>query len=307
MNLPLNKKIIVIGSNGYLGRHVCKYLQSMGANFFAADLQPVSIDGLLNYKTINLLNKSMMSDMFSEFDYIMLFSGKTGTFNGFSEANSFIEINEVGLVNLLNSVKDLGKDIKILFPSTRLVYKGKENIPLTEDSEKEFKTVYAINKYSCEKYLEMYNSLFGINYSIIRICVPYGTLMHGEQSYGTLTHFLKQAKNKSDITIYGDGSQKRSFIHIADLSRACVEIMISNLTNNGIYNVGGPDTLSIKDVATEIGNLYGVGITSVPWPEEQLKIESGDTIFDSSKFINILNFVYNYNFKAWLRTIGEKL
>lgn len=307
MSLILNKKIIVIGSNGYLGRHVCKYLRSIDANFLAADLQPKSIDGLTNYKTINLLNKSMISDVISEFDYIMLFSGKTGTFNGFSEANSFIEINEIGLVNLLNTIKDHGKDIKILFPSTRLVYKGKKNTALKEVAEKEFKTVYAINKYSCEKYLEMYNNLFGLNYSIIRICVPYGTLMHGEQSYGTLTHFINQAKSNSDITIYGDGSQKRSFIHIADLSRACVEVLTSDLTNNEIYNVGGPNTLSIKDVATEIGSFYDVGVTSIPWPKEQLKIESGDTIFDSSKFIDVIDFVYNYDFKSWLHSIGKDL
>ena len=79
---------------------------------------------------------------------------------------------------------------KIVFPSTRLVYKGKDE-PLLENDTKEFKTIYSINKYACEQYLKMYSDVFDIRYCIFRICVPYGSLLDGVSSYGTAEFFIE--------------------------------------------------------------------------------------------------------------------
>ena len=69
----------------------------------------------------------------------------------------------IGLLNLLDHLKTLEHKPKIIFPSTRLVYKGKIGIDLTESSEKEFKTIYASSKYNGELYLNMYHNLYNIN------------------------------------------------------------------------------------------------------------------------------------------------
>jgi len=184
------------------------------------------------------------------------------------------------------------------------VYKGKRNKPLKEEDEKEFKTVYAMTKYACEEYLKMYHRLYGIQYTIYRICIPYGNMIDGKLSYGTLNHFITKARHGDPITIYGDGSQKRTFIRINDLSRVLIKGAINTRTNNCVFNIGGGDVLSIRDVAEQIGKHFNVFVESIPWPDEAEKIESGDTIFDSSKLDKILNYQYSYSFKLWLSKLN---
>ena len=76
--------------------------------------------------------------------------GKTGTITGFGNYEEFIDINEKALLNILNEYRNQHSSAKIIYPSTRLVYRG-DDMPLKEDAVKEFKTIYAINKYACEQ------------------------------------------------------------------------------------------------------------------------------------------------------------
>lgn len=92
-------------------------------------------------------------------------------------------------------MKESGSTARIVFPSTRLVYKGQQNVLLKEDAEKAPNTIYALNKLACEYMLAMYQKAFGIHYTIFRICVPYGSLIKSGTSYGTLGFFAKGQKS----------------------------------------------------------------------------------------------------------------
>lgn len=129
-----------------------------------------------NYVSIDMMSTESVRGIDLDCDAIFMFVGKTGSANGFDDFNTFIDINEKTLLNLLNEYRRQNSKAKIIFPSTRLVYKGKEG-KLKEEDEKEFKTIYAINKYACEQYLEQYNRVFGVRYCIFRICIPYGTMI----------------------------------------------------------------------------------------------------------------------------------
>src|SRR5690606_18112144 len=97
---------------------------------------------------------------------------------------SFVNVNEIGLLHLLNHLSRFARMPKIVFPSTRLVYKGVKGTPLAEEAEKEFKTVYASSKYNGEQYLRMHSNLFGLDYTVFRVCVPYANLTARALSYG---------------------------------------------------------------------------------------------------------------------------
>ncbi|MBA7706305.1 GDP-L-fucose synthase [subsurface metagenome] len=169
--------------------------------------------------------------------------------------------------------------------------------------EKEFKTIYAINKYACENYLKMYQESFGIDYVVFRICVPYGNIIDNSLSFGTLGHMISKAEKGENITLYSDGSQKRSLIHAQDLAALILKASIEKDVTNDIFNIGGPDVLSIKEIAEMISKVYDVNIEYISWPEEHLKIESGDTIFDSSKLMSKVDYVYRYNFIKWIESL----
>ena len=294
----------IIGSNGYIGRHLSKYWLEQGyqARFF--DVNDQSTDHLPNYSSLNLKDLDAIKQLnFEGTDLIFLLAGLTGTSQAFANFSQFIDLNEKALLGILEQMRATNPKARIIFPSTRLVYKGAENTPLKEDAPKEFKTIYALNKFACEQYLQMYAQYFGINHTIARICVPYGNEMDNSYSFGTIGFFLNKALKNEDITIYGSGNQKRSLIHIHDLVRALTCVALAPEAANQTYNLGGNDTLSIADIAQAIAKKYDVKVQNTDFPPLDAAIESGDTIFDSSYFERSFDFEYLQNFKNWLNAI----
>ena len=285
------KKIGVIGANGYIGKHIVSYLQRYyDVNVDSYDI--VAECDLPNYHKVDLTDKESIKGLNLDLDYIFMFAGLTGTYNGFNEYQKFISINELGLLNLLDAIKNSEYRPKVIFPSTRLVYKGIDK-SLKEDDLKECKTIYAANKLACEGYLQAYHDSFDIPYTIFRICLPYGNLLSTDYSFGTVGFFIKQAKAGKDITLYGGGNIKRTFTHMEDLCYQIIEGSFHHESNGQTYNVGG-ETLSLHDAAEIIAEKYGAKVTEIPWPERDLRIESSHTYFDDTKIRSLLRNMNPY-------------
>jgi UDP-glucose 4-epimerase len=293
-------KIQILGSNGYIGKNFTHYLSSdKNLQLELFDIQGNSLHQNLQYSSLNITNKEQIESIQFNSDYIFIFSGLTGTNIGFTKYDEYIKVNEIGLVNILDELKNQNYKGRVVFPSTRLVYKGQKDVPLTEEAEKDFKTPYAINKYACEQYLKMYSNLYGLNYTVFRICVPYANSVGLEYSYGTVGFFLNKALNGDDIVLYGDGSQKRTFSHTNDICSKMWQAVKLSESKNDIFNIGG-ETLSLLEAAQIVADKFGVGVKFVDWPEIDLKLESGDTIFDSNKLDSLLRENYKYNFREWI-------
>lgn len=293
-------KSILLGSNGYLGRHLAQHLECEGFLNQCFDIQDEAPLGINNYEPFDITNKGDFERLDTDLDYIFMFAGLTGTADGFEKFRAFIEVNEVGLLNLLEWMRETKCKARIVFPSTRLVYKGVEGATLKEDDPCEAKTVYAANKLNAEKLLWMYQNAFGIDYTVFRICVPYGNLLDGGLSYGTLGFFLGQAEAGKDITLFGDGKIRRTFSHVADISRLITTAILLEETRNEIFNVGGED-LSLLDVAKLVARKFGVDVHLTDWPEMAKRLESGSTVFDDSKLLSTLPFEYQYRLESWLK------
>lgn len=292
------KKVAIIGANSYIARNVLYVLKKgydCEVNIY--DYTDQQVDGADNYTSVNILDAESVKKIDLDCDVVFMFVGKTGSANGFDEFNTFIDINERSLLTLLNEMRRQNSKAKLIFPSTRLVYKGKKG-PQKEDAEKEFKTIYAINKFSCEQILNQYHNVFGLNYCIFRICIPYGTLIPNATSYGTAEFMLKKATSGENITLYGDGSVRRTLTYMGDLCRVLIEGAFNDKCINDVFNVGGED-YSLKEMAELIATKYNVGISYVEWPAVAKKIESGDTVFDSTALDTLLNYKYEMTFGNW--------
>lgn len=278
-------KCIIIGANGFIGRHLVYYLES-NYSVIPDSYDVVENANLKNYRRVDLSVRKDIDMIDLNVDYIFMFAGLTGTYAGFDNFDKYIDINERGLLNLLDAIRQSKYRPKVIYPSTRLVYRGTDKA-LKEDDEKDCKTIYAANKIACEGYLKAYHDSFDIPYTIFRICVPYGNLLSTDYSFGTVGFFIKQAKAGKDITLYGGGIIKRTFTHMEDLCYQIVEGAFNNESNGQIYNIGG-ETLSLHDAAEIIAVKYGVNVVEVPWPEKDLRIESDHTYFDDTKIKRLL-------------------
>ncbi len=277
-------KVAIIGGKGFIGKHIDFYLQQRGINCFVYDVQDSNEE---NYMKLDITDPLSVAMIDLNVDYIFMFAGLTGTYEGFDKYTLFNAINELGLINLLDAIRNSVFRPKIIFPSTRLVYKGIDR-PLKETDEKETKTIYAVNKVACEGLLQAYKASFDIPYSIFRICIPYGNLLSADYSFGTVGFFIKQASALKDIKLYGGGIFKRTFTHIEDLCYQIVEGAFIQNSNGEIYNIGG-ETLSLREVAEIVAKKFGTKVVDVPWPERDFRIESSHTYFDDSKIKFLLH------------------
>lgn len=277
------KKCAIIGSNGYIGKHIDSYLKQMGIIPECYDVHDITFE---SYTKIDLTDKFSIENINLNVDYIFLFAGLTGTHAGFDLYDKFISINEIGLLNLLDTIRKSPYRPKIIFPSTRLVYKGQDK-PLKEEDEKETKTIYAVNKLACEGILQAYKASFDIPYTIFRICIPYGNISRKDYSYGLIGFFINKAMTENEITLYGNGDLKRTFTHVQDICHQMIQAAFNEKSNGEIYNIGG-ETYSLKEVALIISNKLSVNISNIPWPEKDLRIESNHTYFDDTKIKELL-------------------
>lgn len=279
------KKCCIIGANGFIGKHIVNYLQRLyGIEVYCYDV--VAQAELPNYKCVDLTDRQAVENIDLNVDYIFMFAGLTGTYAGFDAYEKYININEIALLNLLDAIRKSEYRPKVIFPSTRLVYKGYDK-PLKEEDEKESKTIYAANKIACEGYLQAYRDSFDIPFAVFRICIPYGNMLSTDYSFGTVGFFIKQAKAGNDITLYGGGTIKRTFTHMEDICFQIVEGAMKKESDGQIYNVGG-ETLSLRQAAEIVANKFGTKVVSVPWPERDLRIESDHTYFDDTKIQALL-------------------
>ena len=293
-------KALVIGCNGYIGKNLLFFLYKKGVNIQCCDLQEDSaiIEFNTFYQKINIKNIEDCKLLNFEVDVVYFFAGLTGTISSIINSSDFLDVNNNGLNNILKTIVSQKKYPKFIFPSTRLVYKGSE-LPLSEDDIKENKTIYALNKIFGEELIRIYANFYNLKYLIFRLSIPYGTITDTKFSYGTIGLLLSQAKSGS-ITLFGEGTQKRTFTHIEYILEILLEAGANSEIINNIYNLSG-ENFSLIEIANIISKYSNSNINFIPWPENELKIESGSTIFNSNKIDNAYNIIYNKNIKDWVK------
>jgi UDP-glucose 4-epimerase len=289
-------RCLVFGSNGYIGKHLVEMLLNKDYEVIIPLDQKGQIIDLTNEELVNIVDWNV--------DSVFMFAGVTGTVASFDNHKKFLIGNDLILLNVLNSIRLSSHRPRVVFPSSRLVYRGSE-IPLTETAELEARTIYSNNKISCEQYLHTYSLLFDIPFTILRICVPYANDLSKEYSFGTVGNFTKQAKNNALIILYGTGSIRRTFTHIEDLCRFTILANEHDKAINEVFNIPG-DNLSLYEVAFLIATRFGATVKCVEWPEFDSRMETGSTVFDSTKLLVALKTELIHSFYDWVNVLDSR-
>ena len=153
-----------------------------------------------------------------------------------------------------------------------------------------------------ERVLQAYQHAFDIPYTVCRVCVPYGTVVDAPGSYGTIGAFLKIARKGDPICIFGDGCQRRTVTHMADLVAQVIGLAESEAASNDIFNIGG-EPFRLRELAECIARRYGVAVIHRDWPTTDLRLESGSTVFDDTRTRQLLRGLRQKSFVEWVASL----
>jgi len=307
----VRKNILIIGANGFLGKNLALHYQNRkNLNITLLDRDEIKYRGE-NFKIYkhDILEKKGLEEILKNQDVIYNFAGHSGALKSFYEYKKDIDINCMGMLNILDIIKEFSRKPLVVFPSSRLVYGKPRRIKIDEKNPKNPESIYAIHKLTVENYLKSYNNLFNIPYLIFRISIPYGFYKNIDihKSYGIINYFINLAINDETITVYGDGSQKRDIINVYDLNTAIFKAVHDSKLKNKIFNLGGIEVLSIYEIAELIKEILGGRVESIKWDEDLKKIETGDMVLDSSNIYNQINFMPEIKLRKHLLEIKEEI
>lgn len=285
------KKISIIGANSFIAQNLIEYLGKFQEDYdlFLYD-RPQENDSH-NYEQINFSNIDEVRKIKFDVDCVMIFLGRTGGVQGFDEYDSFINVNEIYFLNILKCYCEQEYRPRIIYPGTRLIYKESEEL-INEESELKPKSIYAVTKLVCENYFRIYKDIYGLDYVVLRICTPYGTLIDNKGNYGTFEIFWKQAVSNKKITVFGDGKQKKTYTQMSDICEAFKVLINAEKLKYEIYNLGG-QPLSMNDVADVIAQEANVEIEHIPWPDIYRATDGGSVVFDSKRFDSEFGMKYH--------------
>jgi UDP-glucose 4-epimerase len=297
------RRAIIIGAGGYLGRHLVRAIAEAGGVAMPYDLTDATAVTGVPCSRLDVTDPLQLARVDWNVDVVHVVAGLTGTLESFDRAHQFVRANELGLLNVLGAIRNAGARPRIVFPSSRLVYRG-ANRPLREDAPKDPRTVYAVSKLACEMHLAAFRACFDIPFTIFRLCVPFGNPAGGSYSFGTMGSFVRQARSRGVIRLFGGGTASRTFSHVEEVCRLLVTGSLDNRCDGETFNLPGED-LSLRDAAQMVAERFGASIEDCDWPELDRRIESGDTVFDSSKLGTILPGRGTVRLQDWVRSSTE--
>src|SRR5258706_2683949 len=286
------KRILITGGLGFIGSNVARRLVDFGSHVLLVDsLIPeyggnlYNIAGLEDRVTVNISDvrdQFAMNYLVQNRDLMFNLAGTLSHVDSMKDPFTDLEINCKSQLSILESCRHHNPEIKIVFAGTRGQYGRAQYQPVDEKHPLAPTDVNGINNNAGEAYHLLYNDVYGIRATSLRLTNTYGPrhqMKHHRQ--GIINWFVRQAIEGKEIPIYGDGTQLRDTNYVDDVVEALLLAGLNEQANGQVFNLGG-DPASVVELATTITSLAGGTFRLIPFPESAKAIEIGDYVPDSS-------------------------
>lgn len=287
----MSKKILVTGGAGFLGSHLCERLLSAGHdvlcvdNFFTGSKE--NILHLLNNPRFELMRHDVTFPLYVEVDQIYNLACPASPIHYQFDPVQTTKTSVHGTINMLGLAKRVRA--RILQASTSEVYGDPEIHPQTEDywgrvNPIGIRSCYDEGKRCAETLFFDYWRQHKVEIKVVRIFNTYGPRMHPNDGR-VVSNFIVQALKGEDITIYGQGTQTRSFCYVDDLIEVMIRMMGSGADFTGPVNIGNPGEFTMLELANMVVRLTGSKsqIVFMPLPQDDPKQRRPDISLAKTK------------------------
>jgi UDP-glucuronate decarboxylase len=277
--MHLERRVLITGGAGFLGSHLAERLLAQDCqvlcvdNFFTGARR--NIEHLLDHRNFELLRHDVTFPLFVEVDEIYNLACPASPIHYQRDPVQTTKTSVIGAINMLGLAKRLR--CRIFQASTSEVYGDPVEHPQTEAywgnvNPIGARSCYDEGKRCAETLFFDYRRQHGLNIKVARIFNTYGPRMHPNDGR-VVSSFIVQALTGQDITIFGEGTQTRSFCYVDDLVEAFVRLMNGPAALSGPVNLGNPNEVTIRSIAELVIRLTGSRsrLVSKPLPEDDPK------------------------------------
>ncbi len=290
------RRVLITGGLGFIGSNLAHHLVDLGADVLLVDgMIPEYGGNLFNIADIknrvdvnisDVRNDSAMGVLVRDREVIFNLAGQVSHIDSMRDPFTDLEINCRAQLSMLEACRRHNPGVRVVFAGTRQVYGRPERLPVDEHQLVRPLDVNGVNKAAGEYYHLLYNNVFGVRASSLRLTNVYGPrqlIKHNRQ--GFIAWFIRLAIEGAEIEVFGDGTQVRDFVFVDDAADAFLRAGATTACDGEVFNVGGFEPISHRDLVTLLLDVAGSGsVRYVPWPPEKLRIDIGSFYSDWSKF-----------------------
>ena len=290
-----NRSVLITGGLGFIGSNLGRRLASLGARVRLIDSLIPQYGGnpynIADYQDRVVVNISDIRDRYSMaklvegVDFIFNLAGQTSHQDSMEDPFTDLDINCVAQLSLLEACRKHNTGVKIVFASTRQIYGRPDYLPVDEKHLLRPTDVNGINKMAGEWYHILYNNVYGIRSTALRLTNTYGPGMRIKDARQTfLGIWVRLALEGKPLSVWG-GSQLRDFNFVDDVVDAMLLAAHSAEADGGVFNLGSHEVLPLTAVAEALVAANGGGAFEVhEFPAERKAIDIGDYYADFSRF-----------------------
>jgi len=297
------KKVIVTGGLGFIGSNLARALVPLGADVLLVDsLIPdyggnlFNIDGIEKDVTVNIADvrdANGIQYLVKNRDFLFNLAGQVSHIDSMQDPMTDLEINCRSQLSILEACRHVNPEVRIIFASTRQIYGKPVFLPATEDHPIRPTDVNGINKVSGEMYHHIYNEVYGLRTTSLRLTNTYGPrqlMKHNRQGFAGW--FIRRVVMDEEILLFGDGEQKRDFNYVDDVVDALLLSAASREAEGQIFNLGAKPPTSLRSYVEIVYEASGKepAYRLVPFPEERRRIDIGDFYTDYGKIERTLGW-----------------
>ncbi|ARJ13086.1 NAD-dependent epimerase/dehydratase family protein [Staphylococcus lugdunensis] len=264
-------KALITGGAGFIGSHVAEKFSKEGIEVFVIDnLSSGFLDNIPFIDKEHIFIKDVTDFNFVtelikvyQFDYVIHLAAMVSVVETVEKPIESNQVNIDSTINLLEACRKWNSNLKkFIFASSAAVYGDLPELPKSVSQSYICPlSPYAIQKFSGEQYVKIYNSLYNVPTSCLRFFNIYGPKQNPTSDYsGVLSILNNKFSHNQTFTFYGDGEQTRDFVYIDDLVAALWMVLNHSCTNGLIYNVGTGHQTTLNDVFKAFENSYGYSI-----------------------------------------------
>ncbi|MBR3371623.1 MAG: NAD-dependent epimerase/dehydratase family protein [Rhodobacteraceae bacterium] len=256
-----SRHIVIIGGNGFIGDEAVRQALASGHRVTSVgrSMKPsVEYAGAFDYVPGGLGALVDKAALVKTVDAVWHLASSTVPAQATADPRGDAQDNLLPLITLLEEMRRLGQTRLLYLSSGGAIYGPPEQLPIPETHPLRPASAYGATKLAAEAYIRLYQDMYGLRPVVIRPANPYGP---GQQKLGVLgavTTFVNAALNNKPITMWGDGSAVRDFVHVRDL----VRLMLATLENPviGAYNCGYGQGTSLNTLCDVVEDATGVKI-----------------------------------------------